>query len=314
MVVCAMLAGYEVNGVQNGDGLDGVKDGDGLNGVKIGDGLNGVQNGDASGSVHPTNLGESEFDVQADQSVVQNNLCCEITDQSMKTVDNKLLSGPELSHLHNSSDIQATTVTNSHKETSTNEAPNLVEVIDQQLEEFDVEAVLAKQETHDLFCPKCRSCITKRVILKKRKRNSKNLDNGKRDKLEIINNSDNEAELDKLETIGSSEIVDSSAQSEHYQGDHVNVTPDIVSPEQPADDIPPRGEPEVFTCLSCFSFFIPSGKSVTFFLLSKDSVIYGFSFYNSFIFYWPEDTKPQRLANVFISLKIIIFTLVHKLL
>ena len=37
-------------------------------------------------------------------------------------------------------------------------------------DEFDVETVIKKQETHDLFCPNCNSCITKRVILHKRKR------------------------------------------------------------------------------------------------------------------------------------------------
>uniref|UniRef100_A0A368UIL4 Membrane protein of ER body-like protein n=1 Tax=Glycine max TaxID=3847 RepID=A0A368UIL4_SOYBN len=132
-------------------------------------GLNGVQNGDASVSVHLTNLGEREFDVQADQLVFQNSLCSEISDQCMKTVDNKLPSTTEISHLHNSSDIQATAITNFPEETSTKEAPILIEEIDEQLEEFDVEAVLAKQETHDLFCPNCRSCITKRVSSKKEK-------------------------------------------------------------------------------------------------------------------------------------------------
>nr|KYP72755.1 hypothetical protein KK1_005356 [Cajanus cajan] len=150
-------------------------------------GPNGVQNGDAFGSVHPTNLGEREIDVQTDQSVIQNSLCSEVTDKCMKTVDNKLPSIPELSNIHNSSDIQATAVTNFHKETSTKDAPNLIKEIDQQLEEFDVEAVLAKQETHDLYCPNCHSCITKRVILKKRKRYLQKSDTkAKRDKLEII--------------------------------------------------------------------------------------------------------------------------------
>ncbi|XP_020209610.1 uncharacterized protein LOC109794571 isoform X2 [Cajanus cajan] len=211
-------------------------------------GPNGVQNGDAFGSVHPTNLGEREIDVQTDQSVIQNSLCSEVTDKCMKTVDNKLPSIPELSNIHNSSDIQATAVTNFHKETSTKDAPNLIKEIDQQLEEFDVEAVLAKQETHDLYCPNCHSCITKRVILKKRKR--------------YLQKSDTKAKRDKLEIIGSSELVDSSAQPEGNQDEHANVTSEsvIVGPEPPADDNQPHGEPEVFRCLSCFSFFIPSGK------------------------------------------------------
>ncbi|KAI3821542.1 hypothetical protein L1987_09110 [Smallanthus sonchifolius] len=39
-----------------------------------------------------------------------------------------------------------------------------------EITEYDVETVLKKQDTHDLFCPNCNSCITKRVILRKRKR------------------------------------------------------------------------------------------------------------------------------------------------
>ncbi|GAB2224467.1 hypothetical protein Droror1_Dr00005228 [Drosera rotundifolia] len=35
--------------------------------------------------------------------------------------------------------------------------------------ELDVERVLQKHETHDLFCPNCNSCITSRVILRRRK-------------------------------------------------------------------------------------------------------------------------------------------------
>ncbi|ESW13334.1 hypothetical protein PHAVU_008G187600 [Phaseolus vulgaris] len=197
-------------------------------------GLNGVLNGDSSGSVHPTNLGEREFDVQADLSVVQNSQCSENSSQYF------------------------------HEETIAEEAPNLMkEEIDQPLEEFDVEAVLEKQETHDLFCPNCRSCITKRVILRKRKRNSKILDSkAKRDKPENIHNLDNKAEHDKLEIIGSSGLLDSPGHPSANQGDNANVRsePDIVSQERPADDNQPPEQPEVFRCLSCFSFFIPSGK------------------------------------------------------
>ncbi|XP_027940576.1 membrane protein of ER body-like protein isoform X3 [Vigna unguiculata] len=223
-------------------------------------GLNGVLNGVANGSVHPTNLGEREVNVQADLSAIQNSLCSENTSQCIKTVDNKLPSIPELSHKHNSSDIQATPVADFHEETSAKEAPNLIkEEIDQPLEEFDVEAVLEKQETHDLFCPNCHSCITKRVILKKRKRNPGKTDiEAKRDKLEKIHN----LEHDKLETIGSSGLLDSPEHPNANPGDNANVRsePDIVSQEPPAEDNQPREEPEVFRCLSCFSFFIPSGK------------------------------------------------------
>ncbi|GJN01180.1 hypothetical protein PR202_ga18425 [Eleusine coracana subsp. coracana] len=38
------------------------------------------------------------------------------------------------------------------------------------IEEYDLEKILDEQETHDLYCPNCKSCITRRVILRKRKR------------------------------------------------------------------------------------------------------------------------------------------------
>ncbi|XP_017419944.2 membrane protein of ER body-like protein isoform X2 [Vigna angularis] len=123
-------------------------------------------------------------------------------------------------------------------------SPNLTEEIDQQLKEYDVEAVLAKQETHDLFCPNCKSCITKRVILRKRKRTTP------------IPNIDTKAKRDK----SAIEVVDSSV-DEGNQGDHAIATPDDVARvEPPADNFEPEREPEVFRCLSCFSFFIPIGN------------------------------------------------------
>ncbi|XP_027332662.1 membrane protein of ER body-like protein [Abrus precatorius] len=246
------LAAEVAGAATNGDAISGAAVSHNKNSVYLDkqqddevNGLNGVQNGDASGYVYPTNLGEKEFDVQVHQSVIQNSLCREITNECMKTMDDKISS--ELSHLHNASGIQATAVMNFGEETCAKEGPNLTKEIDQQLQEFDVEAVLAKQETHDLFCPNCNSCITKRVILKKRKRR--------------IHNVDNKAKRDKLETIVSSELVDGSAQPEASQGDRTDVTSDIVTVEPPADDnYHPDRDPEVFRCLSCFSFFIPSGN------------------------------------------------------
>lgn len=217
-------------------------------------GLNGFQNGDAATSVSLTNPGESDFDVQIENSVTQRNLCSEVNDQCMKTVDDKVPSSSEVSPLHNSrDDARATTVLDFHEETNIKEGSELVKEIDQDLKEFDVEVVLAKQETHDLFCPNCNSCITKRVILKKRKRN--------------IHSLDNKAKRDKLDIVASSDPVNSSAQ-ESDRGVSENVTSEIVSVETPDDNYHPEREPEsdpeVFRCLACFSFFIPSGKYVTF--------------------------------------------------
>ncbi|XP_027333182.1 membrane protein of ER body-like protein isoform X4 [Abrus precatorius] len=152
----------------------------------------------------------------------------------------------ELSPLHKSSEVQATTVENFGDDISSISYPNLTEEIDQQLKGFDVEAVLAKQETHDLFCPNCKSCITKRVILMKRKRTIPNLDT--------------KAKRDKSET----ELVGSSVH-EANQGVPAVATSDVGRVEPPADNYEPEREPEVFRCLSCFSFFIPMRNGIKLF-------------------------------------------------
>lgn len=92
------------------------------------------------------------------------------------------------------------------------------------LVEMDVERVLEDQETHDLFCPNCHSCITKRVILRKRKRIARDLlDSGKREKLQRAPQSDPE------------------------------ISPTATS----TNALNQETGPDVFRCLSCFSFFIP---------------------------------------------------------
>ncbi|XP_050904766.1 membrane protein of ER body-like protein isoform X3 [Lathyrus oleraceus] len=204
-------------------------------------GLNRDENGDTK------NHEESKFYVQVENSAIQSSLRSEL---------NKFPNGSELSALCNSSDEQATPAVNFHEETE--KESNSKNEIDQQEKEFDVELVIAKQETHDLFCPNCKSCITKRVILKKRKRNIHVLDNkGKRD---------------RLESIVENNVVSSSTAREVDQG----VTSEITNLDPPPaasaaadrdhdDDDHPEKEVEGFRCLSCFSIFIPSGKGFNLF-------------------------------------------------
>ncbi|MED6188926.1 hypothetical protein PIB30_090645 [Stylosanthes scabra] len=183
-----------------------------------GNGVNGFQNVDHAGLVLPTNHVEREFD--------------------------EVPTSSESSHLYISSESQATHVTKFDDKTDKKEDPNIIEEIDQ-LKDYDVEAVLEKQETHDLFCPNCHSCITKRVILKKRKRTVPNLEN--------------KAKRDKLAATVSSMPVESVPQ-EGNKGDQANAATEVVSEVQPGDHYIGETEPEVFRCLSCFSFFIPSGR------------------------------------------------------
>ncbi|KAL3846029.1 hypothetical protein ACJIZ3_003432 [Penstemon smallii] len=94
--------------------------------------------------------------------------------------------------------------------------------------EYDVEKVVEKQNTHDLFCPNCKSCITRRVILRKRKRR--------------IQVSDEEVKPNKIRAAVVQENFDYA------------LVPT-------ADDVNERKEETVLIkCLSCFSFFIPNGN------------------------------------------------------
>ncbi|KAK7350788.1 hypothetical protein VNO77_09740 [Canavalia gladiata] len=104
-------------------------------------------NADGARFVLPKSFEEPEFDTRVENSDIQSNPCNVVNNQCVKAIDNKVHSP-----LHNSSEIQATKVENFGDVSSAKAYPNLTEEIDQQLKEFDVEAVLAKQETHDFPC------------------------------------------------------------------------------------------------------------------------------------------------------------------
>ncbi|XP_057822780.2 uncharacterized protein LOC131035152 isoform X9 [Cryptomeria japonica] len=84
----------------------------------------------------------------------------------------------------------------------------------------DIVKILKEQQSHDLVCPNCGSCITKRVILRKRKRTS----------LVSEGNTDVRAAV--------------SEEEDEITGDQSN-RPDIEHVE----------ETEAFGCLACFSLF-----------------------------------------------------------
>lgn len=88
------------------------------------------------------------------------------------------------------------------------------------IKELDLEKVLEEQETHDLYCPNCNSCITRRVILKKRKRIAKDVKSDFRP--------------EKLPNLGQIETANENLD----EREETNI---------------------LFKCLSCFSFFIPTG-------------------------------------------------------
>ncbi|OMO95159.1 hypothetical protein CCACVL1_05542 [Corchorus capsularis] len=112
--------------------------------------------------------------------------------------------------------------------------------IEEDLLDFDVERVVEKQNTHELFCPNCKLCITRTVILRRRKPKIPIRSKSKRGK--------------KLEPIPDS-VAD--AHSGDLPEIESNVTPTTPAPGVDNTDTEER---EAFSCLSCFSIFVPIGN------------------------------------------------------
>lgn len=134
------------------------------------------------------------------------------------------------------------------KESEVVEEVDLIEELNPEETEFDVEKVLEKQNTHDLYCPNCHSCITRKVILRRKKRHRE--------------------EHDNIEETAISELHPQPVTGvEEYRS--VDAIPSIDETPTPAviDNIPTPQvhgyhkdrEREAFRCLSCFSIFIPTG-------------------------------------------------------
>ncbi|XP_073131411.1 membrane protein of ER body-like protein isoform X2 [Henckelia pumila] len=108
--------------------------------------------------------------------------------------------------------------------------------------EADVERLLQKQTTHDLYCPNCNSCITRRVILRKRNRR--------------VQLPDEDFKRNKTESAAVSKSGSCSAQApddELAEDDTVRETGSVL-----------------FRCLSCFSLFIPTGNGSKLFRIFGD--------------------------------------------
>ncbi|KAJ4955784.1 hypothetical protein NE237_012567 [Protea cynaroides] len=115
----------------------------------------------------------------------------------------------------------------------------------QGITELDVERVIEDQDSHDLYCPNCNSCITKRVILRKRKRRVQSIHyDTKRERIETVVN-----------LVGSS-----FASATNDDSSEVGQSVPDGSPPPPVNDHDRDMGPDVFRCLSCFTFFIPTGS------------------------------------------------------
>ncbi|GLU12142.1 hypothetical protein SLE2022_288470 [Rubroshorea leprosula] len=120
-----------------------------------------------------------------------------------------------------------------------------IEEIEEEFTEPDVEGVLKKQNTHDLYCPNCNSCITRRVILIRRKP-------------KIRSKRKPERKFDDQPTYAP------DAQGPGNVSSNTSATP---APDEQGND----GEREAFRCLSCLSFFIPTVNGFRIFKFSGES-------------------------------------------
>ncbi|PIA35038.1 hypothetical protein AQUCO_03700345v1 [Aquilegia coerulea] len=201
------------------------------------------RNGNGGHSVAVNNLGNGGSIFAPTGVDTTKCITIETNYQSHKNLKDEEHSDLHLSHSENSSkseSVSSRSVENQH-----------LRAIQERKKDWDVERVIEEQDTHDLYCPNCNSCITKRVILRKRKRRIQSLqDDSKREKLEVVQ-------------------LSSFARSEQ---DHNAALPDLNG-SPPSVDITDQDRetgPDIFRCLSCFSFFIPSVAAFKSFRIFKD--------------------------------------------
>lgn len=122
-------------------------------------------------------------------------------------------------------------------------AISLIEEVEPQETEYDVEKVLEKQNTHELICPNCHSCITRKVILQRKRWRVPRFRLGAREG----------------GAIAASRKNATKSIAEDQSPDVTATAPLSNIPTDVAEDNRNDREPEVFRCLSCFTFFIPIG-------------------------------------------------------
>ncbi|CAK7324321.1 unnamed protein product [Dovyalis caffra] len=133
--------------------------------------IDGVSDVNCSGvtcSVFETSPGDVEVLVK--NSEIQKSLIKDVNLQLRENSDNEGLSGSSLTPLKDTFEERNFKSKSSGSETRVAGELDLIEEIDQEVTELDIEKVLEKQNTHDLYCPNCNSCITRKVILRRRTR------------------------------------------------------------------------------------------------------------------------------------------------
>ncbi|KAK6135173.1 hypothetical protein DH2020_031069 [Rehmannia glutinosa] len=202
------------------------------------------------------NPGPEKFDISSLDFVAQSNSTYAIKNGHEEDLENHCFA--VASSNHQPSQISSHEDNTSYKPSTEIESAE-VDVIngdDVEVTELDVERVIQKQTTHDLYCPNCNSCITKRVILRKRKRR--------------IRISDEEIKRNKTESAVESLLGKGSVQSSRDQVLHTDVVDDNDTQIPLIDEDERERGPDIFRCLSCFSFFIPTGDGFKLFQIFGD--------------------------------------------
>ena len=213
-------------------------------------GASGVNCGGVTCSVLDTSPRYAEVLVK--NSEIQKSLVKDDSLQLGENMDNEGFSGSGLTPLEDTVEEHNFKSKPSDSETRVVGDLDLIEELDPEMTEFDVEKVLEKQNTHDLYCPNCNSCITRRVILRRRRWKNRN---ARRKPKHAKGDTIVPSESNGNSTYSDTNSADSASGPGH---DIANICSND-SPTPAVDDHNCDREPDVFRCLSCFSFFIPAG-------------------------------------------------------
>ncbi|KAG5222525.1 membrane protein of ER body protein [Salix suchowensis] len=203
-----------------------------------------------------------DVEVLVKNSEIQKSLIKDVNLQSRENSENEGLSSSSLTPLEGTFEEHNIKSKPSDSETIVVGDLDLIEETDQEVTELDVEKVLEKQNTHDLFCPNCNSCITRRVIL--RRRTKKILKARRKPK-----HSKSDTTLPSQSNANSTFSDANSADPANVPGHDIANTGSNDSPTPAVDEYNADGQPDVFRCLSCFSFFIPAGNGFKLFWVSS---------------------------------------------
>ncbi|KAF9667223.1 hypothetical protein SADUNF_Sadunf15G0000200 [Salix dunnii] len=193
---------------------------------------------------------------------IHKSLIKDVNLQSRENLENEGLSSSSLTPLEGTYEEHNIKSKPSDSETLVVGDLDLIEETNQEVTELDVEKVLEKQNTHDLYCPNCNSCITRRVILRRR---TKKIQKAHRKP----KYSKSDTTLPSQSNANSTFSDANSTDPANGPGHDIAITGSSDSPTPAVDEYNADGQPDVFRCLSCFSFFIPAGNGFKLFWVSS---------------------------------------------